>query len=95
MKLQRGKRSIFVLIHSELDTDEEELMEQLLEVNEVKSVHVINGEYDILAVVEIDLRGKPIFSTIQELSLHVVREIRQIEGIRDTSTIVPFVTATR
>ncbi len=95
MKLQSGKRSIFVLIDTELDSDEDELMERLLEVDEVKSVHIINGEYDILAVVEVDLREKPIFSTIQELSLHVIREIRQIEGIRDTSTIVPFVTATR
>ena len=95
MKLQRGKRSIFVLIDAELDADEDELMGRLLEVEEVKNVHIINGQYDILAVVEVDLRGKPIFSTIQEQSLDIVREIRQIEGIRDTNTIVPFVTATR
>ena len=95
MKLQRGKRSIFVLIDTELDADEDELMERLLEVEAVKNVHIINGQYDILAVVEVDLRGKSIFSTIQEQSLDIVREIRQIEGIRDTSTIVPFVTATR
>ena len=95
MKLQRGKRSIFVLIDTELDADENELMERLFEVEEVKNVHIINGQYDVLAVVEVDLRGKPIFSTIQERSLDIVREIRQIEGIRDTNTIVPFVTATR
>ena len=84
MKLQRGKRSIFVLIDTELDADEDELLERLLEVEEVKNVHIINGQYEILAVVEVDLRGKPIFSTIQERSLDIVREIRQIEGIRET-----------
>jgi len=95
MKLQRGKRKIFVLIDIELDINEEVLMENLLEIEEVGEVHIISGEYDVLAVAEIDLRGKPIFSTVQELSQRVVRRIRKIDGVRDTNTIVPFATATR
>ncbi len=95
MKLQRGKRNIFILIDTELDEDEDDLMERLLGIGEVKEVHIISGQYDILAVAEINLHGKPIFSTVQELSQKVIRKIRKISGIRDTNTIVPFVTATR
>ena len=95
MKLQRGKRSIFVLIDIELDANEEDLMRRLLELEEVREVHLISGQYDVLAVAEIDLSGKPIFSTVQELSQKVVRRIRKINGVRDTNTIVPFATATR
>lgn len=95
MKLQKGKRNIFVLIDMELDADEDDLMERLLEFKEVKEVHVISGQYDILAVAEIDLHGKPIFSTVQMLSQNLIRNIRKIGGIRDTNTIVPYATATR
>lgn len=95
MKLQRGKRSIFVLIDIELDADEDDLMKKLLECEEVREVHVISGQYDVLAVAEIDLHGKPIFSTVQELSQNLIRKIRKINGIRDTNTIVPYATATR
>ena len=95
MKLQVGKRNIFILIDTELDADEDDLMERLLGIGEVKEVHIISGQYDILAVAEINLHGKPIFSTVQELSQKVIRKIRKISGIRDTNTIVPFVTATR
>lgn len=95
MKLQRGKRKIFVLIDIELDVNEEDLMKEMLELEEVREVHIISGQYDVLAVAEIDLSGKPIFSTVQELSQKVVRRIRKINGVRDTNTIVPFATATR
>ena len=95
MQLQRGKRNIFVLIDAELDADEGDLMESLLGIGEVKEVHVISGQYDILAVAEIDLHGKTIFSTVQELSQKVIGKIRKVSGVRDTNTIVPFVTATR
>ena len=95
MKLQRGKRNIFILIDTELDADQDDLMESLLGIGEVKEVHVISGQYDILVVAEIDLHGKPVFSTVQELSQKVIGKIRKIGGVRDTNTIVPFVTATK
>ncbi|UCE29840.1 MAG: Lrp/AsnC ligand binding domain-containing protein [Candidatus Bathyarchaeota archaeon] len=95
MKLQRGKRNIFILIDIELDANEDELMESLLEFEEVKEAHIISGQYDILAVAEIDLHGKTIFSTVQELSRDLVGKVRRISGIRDTNTIVPYATVTR
>lgn len=95
MKLKAGKRNIYVLIDTELKAREEEVMEELLKFKEVTEVHVISGQYDLLAVAEIDLHGTPIFSTVQELSQKLVRKIRQVSGIRDTNTIVPFTSATR
>jgi len=95
MKLETAKRNIFVLIDTELDADEEDLMKNLLEFEEIREVHIISGQYDMLAVAEIDLRRGSIFSTVQELSQKVVRKMRKVKGIRDTNTIVPFLTATR
>jgi len=95
MQLQRAKRSIFVLIDTELDADEEKLMEELLEFEEIKEVHIISGQYDVLAVAEMNLHGKSVFSTVQELSQELIRKIRKVKGIRDTNTIVPYATATR
>ena len=93
MKIAKGKRNIFILIDAKTSKDEEDLVERLLKFEEVKEVHVISGQYDLLVVAEISLLGKAIFSTVQELSQRLVKEIRATEGVRDTNTIVPFLTA--
>ena len=93
MNIAKGKRNIFILIDAETRKGEEDLIERLLKFEEVKEVHVISGQYDLLVVAEISLLGKTIFSTVQEISQILIRKVRTTEGVRDTNTIVPFLTA--
>jgi len=90
----KGTYRVFILV----DTDPKEdfkVEEQLLKLREVTEVHFISGPYDLLAVVEITLLGKPIFSTVQEISQRVIQKIRKIQGVRDTSSMVPFLSYTK
>jgi DNA-binding Lrp family transcriptional regulator len=90
----KGKKTVFMF----LDTDpgkDETVLEEILEYEEVVEAHLISGEYDILAVLEIDLHGKPIFSTVQEITQKSLRKIRRIRGVRDTNTVVPFLSVTK
>jgi len=90
----KGIYHVYVLV----DTDPKEdiqVEEKLLKIREVKEVHFISGSYDLLAVIDITLRGKPIFSTVQELSQNIIQKIRKIKGVRDTNSIVPFLSYTK
>jgi len=85
----KGSYHVFVFVDTDPHLDEK-VEERLLGFDEVVEVHFISGQYDLLAVVEINLMGKPIFSTVQEVSQQVIQKIRRIRGVRDTSSIVPF-----
>jgi uncharacterized protein YfdQ (DUF2303 family) len=41
------------------------------------------------------LHGKAIFSTVQEIAQQVIQKIRRIRGVRDTNSMVPFVSYTK
>ena len=86
----KGVYHVFVFVDTDADADER-VEERLLEFDEVVEVHYISGQYDILAVVEIDLHGKAIFSTVQDVAQQVIQKIRRIHGVRDTNSMVPFV----
>jgi DNA-binding Lrp family transcriptional regulator len=70
-------------------------MHALLEYDEVIEVHLISGQYDLVAVLEIDLHGKAIFTSVQELAQKSIERIRDLSGVRDTNTIVPFFSVTK
>ena len=65
-------------------------MHALLEYDEVIEVHLISGQYDLLAVLKIALHGKAIFTSVQELAQKSIERIRDLSGVRDTNTIVPY-----
>lgn len=85
----RGKHTVFVFVDAAPGKDEA-VLEEILEHEEVIEAHLISGQYDILAVLEIDLHGKPVFSTVQEVAQKSIRKIRKISGVRDTNTIALF-----
>ena len=90
----KGLYHIFIFIDTD-PTKETKIEEQLLKIKEVAEVHRVSGQYDILVVADIDLHGKPIFSTVQEISHDLIEKIRKIHGVRDTNTLVPFLSMSK
>jgi len=90
----KGKYVIFVFVDTET-IDTKKILEKISRLPEVIEVHVISGQYDLLAVVNIELYGKAVFTSIQELAQETIEKIRKIEGVRDTNTIVPFYSVTK
>lgn len=90
----RGEYTGFVFVDAAPGKDEA-VLEEILEHEEVIEAHLISDQHDILAVLEIALHGKPVFSTVQEVAQKSIRKIRKISGVRDTNTIVPFFSVTK
>ncbi len=88
-KEMKGLYHIFILVDTEPGKDMK-VEERLLKLDEVVEVHFVSGQYDLLAVADINLRGKAIFSTVQEISQNLIQEIRKIPGVRDTNSMIPF-----
>lgn len=89
----RGKYTIFVLVDS-IPGEDDAVLQRLLKIDEVIDVHVISGQYDLLAVLELDLRRR-YFTDVKEAAQKLVRKIRKLSGVRDTNTIVPFLSLTK
>ena len=89
----RGKHTIFVLVDT-VPGEEDAVLKRLLKIDEVMEIHTISGEYDLLAVLELDLRRR-YFTAVKEAAQKLVRKIRKLSGVRDTNTIVPFRSLTK
>lgn len=74
---------------------DEEVVKKLLKFKEVLEVHFISGDYDLLAVIAINLHGKTIFTPIQEITQFIVQKIRKVDGIRITNTMLPLRSLTK
>ncbi len=61
-------------------SDEEEVLEKLKEMQEVKEVHIIFGEWDILAKVEVN--------TPEDLTAFIIDKIRSMKEVKMTSTMI-------
>ena len=68
----------YVLIRAE-PTTEHEVYNQLATVPEIVELHLLFGEYDIIAKIEIE--------DFEQLGSIIVKKIRSIEGVRDTKTL--------
>jgi DNA-binding Lrp family transcriptional regulator len=90
----KGLYHIFILIDTD-PTKDIKIEDELIKIPEIAEVHLISGQYDILAVADINLQGKAIFSTVQELSQDLIQKIRKINGVRDTNTLVPFLSLSK
>lgn len=69
----------FVLISSEIAT-EEDILEELRGIDEVKEAHVVYGVYDIIVRV--------VAKNMEELREIVTRRVRRIDRVRSTLTMV-------
>jgi len=90
----KGLYHIFIFIDTD-PTKDVKVEEELIKIKEIAEVHLVSGQYDILAVADIDLHGKAIFSSIQEISQDLIQKIRKIHGVRDTNTLVPFLSLSK
>lgn len=68
----------FVLI-STAPAKEHEVYEELSKIEEIKELHPLFGEYDLIAKIEA--------KDLDELGKIVVEKIRAIDGVADTKTL--------
>ncbi|MFQ5836665.1 MAG: Lrp/AsnC ligand binding domain-containing protein [Candidatus Bathyarchaeia archaeon] len=91
----RGSKRAFVFVDV-APGKEKAVLEKLLKYDEVIEAHVITGQYDLLAVLEIELRGHGIFASVQKIATNfVVEKIRKLRDVRDTNTIIPSFSVTK
>lgn len=76
----------FVLIKTDPGR-EREVAEKLYKVPEVREVHLIAGEWDILAVVETE--REIVLPTDEKVLELVMDKITTLPYLRDTNTIIP------
>ena len=69
----------FVLINTELG-QEQDVLNKLKELTEVKEVHLVYGVYDIIARIETE--------TMQELKDVISWKIRRLDKVRSTLTMI-------
>ncbi len=62
------------------ECDENEILEQLLRLDEVKEAHILFGEWDALVKVEV--------SDADALSEFVLKRVRSIPEVTKTSTMI-------
>ena len=91
----KGKHVAFVLIDVEPGRDKR-VLDRLMKYDEVVEGHLIAGQYDILAVLELELYGTAIFTSPQEaVSNFVIDKVRKLRDVRDTNTIYPTYSVTK
>jgi DNA-binding Lrp family transcriptional regulator len=90
----KGTYRAFLMVGTRPGQDEK-VVETLLKFKEILEVHFISGEYDLLAVVEVNLHGKSIFTTIQEVTQFIIQKVRKIDGVRMTNTLLPLRSLTK
>jgi DNA-binding Lrp family transcriptional regulator len=82
----RRIQKAFVLIKARTG-QEKKLAEDLMKYSEVREVHIISGEWDIMAVLETE---RDIVVPSEERVLDVVMEkLAKNSNVRDTYTIIP------
>lgn len=93
--VMRDKRRVFVFI-GVTPGKEKNILENLLKYDEVVEVHYIAGQYDVLAILEIELHGKGILFPAQEIiTKFVIEKIRKLRYVQDTNTIIPTYSVTK
>jgi len=91
----KGKHRAFVLIDV-VPGKEKKVLEKLLKYEEVIEAHLIPGQFDVLAVLEIELYGRELFVPASEIvTKFVINKIRKVSGVLDTSTMLPSFSKTK
>jgi len=76
---EREMTTAFVLINSEIG-GEDEVLEKLKKVKNVKEAHIVYGVYDIVAKVEAE--------TMDKLKSIITWKIRRLDKVRSTLTMI-------
>ena len=82
----KRKARAFVLLSVALGK-EEEVLEKLLKIGEVKEVHIITGEKDLIVVLETE--RELVVPSSKKITDLISRRIASINGVQDTETIIP------
>jgi len=88
----KRKARAFVLLSVELGK-EEEVMEKLLKIGEVKEVHIITGENDLIVVLETE--RELVVPSSKKITDLISRRIASINGVQDTETMIPTLSKTK
>jgi len=70
---------VYLLIKTESGT-ENKVYEALKGLDYVKSVDIVTGPYDVIAVFEADSLGK--------IEDYILNKVRKTEGIKETTTLI-------
>lgn len=84
----RDTARAFLLVN--VDTGKEDpVVDKLLKLEEIREAHIVPGDWDIIAVIEVEKAlVKPSSERITEL---VKDKVRKISGITHTVTLIPAV----
>jgi DNA-binding Lrp family transcriptional regulator len=85
-KLGRGIHAM-ICINAEHKTDQEHLARRLLAMQSVESARIITGGYDLV----IDVR----VGTIDELNAFITKDLRKVQGVEKTQTMIVLSEMTR
>ena len=75
----------FILLKVDPGT-ENRVIDELLKINEVKMVHVVPGEWDLLA--EVEAEKEIVVPSDQKVYKVVMDKIEKLDHIQDTNTLV-------
>jgi len=90
-KMTRNARA-FVFLETALGK-EEDIMKHLLPFEEVKEVHIIAGEKDVLVVLEV--KSEILAQNSQIVADFVRKNIARLSHVKDTETIIPHQSKTK
>ena len=76
----------FILLKVDSGT-EKQVAGELLKIDEIKEVHVIPGDWDLLAEVEVE--KEIVVPSDQKVYGVVMDKIRKVKHVQDTNTMVP------
>jgi DNA-binding Lrp family transcriptional regulator len=82
--LKFQKSFVFVKVKS---GHEQEVADKLITFDEVKEVHIIPGEWDILAIVATE--REIVAPSDEKVFSLVMNKIGKIKNVKDTNTIIP------
>jgi hypothetical protein len=78
--------NVFILMNVQA-RKENKLMDKLFELNEIKEVHSVHGDVDL--IVKAELTRDLISSDAEVISRFVQEQVRQLPGILSTKTLIP------
>jgi len=88
----KRKITAFVLITTTAK-DEFKIMEKLFSIDEIKEIHGVNGDFDM--IVKIETERDILSSDAEVISLFVHDKIRLMNGVKNTKILVPSFSRTK
>ncbi len=88
----KRKITAFVLLTTTAK-DEFKIMENLFSIDEIKEIHGVNGDFDM--IVKIEIERDLLSSDAEMISLFVHDKIRLMNGVKSTRTLIPSFSKTK